>query len=256
MPAMRRCFSRWITACGKSGCCSTRVRISSAAFFSVADERVRKVTPARSRSKLPPSSAPTSARRCAIVVSERPPAPWSRRIWVSWASPACASGSRALPAGKSTEMSRMGSSWLSTKITRAPCGVCQCWRVSAACADRGRLSNSATQKALIVMADSRHRGTVRLGLQGLRVEHAHAQLVVLQPLLRRSLDVLRADRAQFVDPLRERRGRKSGGHVFAQLHRLVKQRIALEDVGRNDLRLHPGELRLADALTLEPRDLV
>src|SRR3569832_122819 len=111
----------------------------------------------------------------------------------------------------------MGSSWLSTKITCAPCGVCQCWMASAACADRGRHNSNATQKVLI-MADSRHRRAARLGLQSLRVEYAHALLVILQPLLRCGLHLPGAHRTLLFDAVRKRLVRQPRGHVFAQVH--------------------------------------
>src|SRR5688572_1958303 len=190
---MMRAFSRSSTAGGKSGRVSTCSSTSSACFISSALVSVRNETPARSLSKRPPSCAPTSANRREISSSDKPPAPSLSRCWVSIASPDFSRESKPEPAGKSTLTSSIGRSRLSTKYTRAPCFVCQCWIGSSAWAGAHTtkaINAHSSDTILLRMPNSCGRRR-RLALERLRIEHRHRESVVDQISLRNVLHLLR-----------------------------------------------------------------
>src|ERR1035437_9491768 len=100
---------------GNTGGCRSSAKVAIACARSRSLDRVRREKPARSRSTLPPSCAPTSAMRRLISSSECPADPALTSVWESPPSPALSAGTRRPPASKSTLMSSMGMLRLATK---------------------------------------------------------------------------------------------------------------------------------------------
>ena len=125
--AMARAFSRLSTSSGNVGDCNTDANNASAASRSAFEDKVRKVTAARSWSTRAPRWAPMSAKRSATWFSERPALPSASMPLVRPASPALPGGARRPPASKSTATSSMGIDRVSTKRTLAPDFAVQDW---------------------------------------------------------------------------------------------------------------------------------
>ncbi len=101
-------LSRSIAASGKLGPPRISLNNSTDSSNSFLYERLRIVTPERSKSKLPPSCVPMEANSSEIWFSSLVSVPLSKVPSTILATPCFATGSNTEPAGKSTEISTIG----------------------------------------------------------------------------------------------------------------------------------------------------